>query len=188
MASPHDGFSATDLRQTAAGCTTAVPRPETVLCPAGYSRRGFVSRRGTGVWRPTLQHGGAGSHHPQNAERSDVLENRFTIFERFNSRWTPTTSSPRTVARAAVRHLSPSSGPAYGVRKTAGLARTPERLAVLGTARASGPFWTTHTTMTHALNRPKSFGNQDSATNDPSGSSCRLPPAPEGVGIRLESL
>ena len=61
-------------------------------------------------------------------------------------------------------------------------------VAVLGKARASGPFWTTHTTMTHALNRPKSFGNQDSATNDPSGSSCRLPPAPEGVGIRLESL
>ena len=55
-------------------------------------------------------------------------------------------------------------------------------------ARASGPFWTTHTTMTHALNRPKSFGNQDSATNDPSGSSCRLPPAPEDMGIRLESL
>jgi len=61
-------------------------------------------------------------------------------------------------------------------------------VAVLGTARASGPFWTTYTTMTHALNRPKSFGNQDSATNDPSGRSCRLPPAPEGVGIRLESL
>jgi hypothetical protein len=38
---PHNGFPATDLRQPAAGCTPAVLRPETVLCPAGYSRRGF---------------------------------------------------------------------------------------------------------------------------------------------------
>ena len=45
----------------------------------------------------------------------------------FNSRWAPRASPPRRAAGAAWRHPPPSSGPAYGVRKTAGLARTPER-------------------------------------------------------------
>ena len=130
---------------------------------------GFVSRRGTGVWRPTLQHGGAGSHHfnsrglPPLHRHGPWQERRCVICPRVRGR-------PTAFARPQVLRAHQNG------------------VAVLGTARASGPFWTTHTTMTHALNRPKSFGNQDSATNDPSGSSCRLPPAPEGVGIRLESL
>ena len=112
---PRVGVSAHTPRLSRAGCRQAVRRDRTVLCgrrllPSG----GFVSRRGTGVWKPTLQHGGACSHRPQNAERSDVLENRSAIFERFNSRWTPRASPPQSVAGAAWRHSSPSSGPAYG--------------------------------------------------------------------------
>ena len=53
-------------------------------------------------------------------------------------------------------------------------------------ARASGPVWTTHTTMTNALTDPKRTDLEPHAGQRAvvGGASDALPPTPEGVGFR----
>ena len=58
------------------------------------------------------------------------------------------------------------------------------------TARASGPVWTTHTTMTHALTDPKRTDSETQAGQSAVAGSASdaLPPTTEVVGFRAAQL